>query len=70
MRLVVNGDSNQAAKVEAWLGKQASPARPASVDHFVLCELAWVLYFRNRHTAVANTCNRVAMKPTFNSSPA
>ena len=43
VRLLVNDDTAQAAKVEAWLGKQASPARPAWVDHVVLCELAWVL---------------------------
>ena len=43
VRLLVNDDPAQAAKVEAWLGKQASPARPAWVDHVVLCELAWVL---------------------------
>ncbi len=43
VRLLVNDDSAQAAKVEAWLAKQASPARPAWVDHVVLCELAWVL---------------------------
>jgi predicted nucleic-acid-binding protein len=43
VRLLVNDDSAQASKVEAWLAKQASPARPAWVDHVVLCELAWVL---------------------------
>ena len=43
VRLLVNDDQAQAAKVEAWLNKQASPARPAWVDHAVLCELAWVL---------------------------
>lgn len=43
VRLLVNDDPAQAAKVESWLAKQASPARPAWVDHVVLCELAWVL---------------------------
>ena len=43
VRLLVNDDTAQAAKVETWLAKQASPARPAWVDHVVLCELAWVL---------------------------
>ena len=43
VRLLVNDDERQAAKVEVWLAKQASPARPAWVDHVVLCELAWVL---------------------------
>lgn len=40
VRLLVNDDDAQAAKVEAWLSKQAPPAW---VDHVVLCELAWVL---------------------------
>ena len=43
VRLLVNDDTAQAAKVETWLGKKASPARPAWVDHVVLCELTWVL---------------------------
>jgi predicted nucleic-acid-binding protein len=43
VRLLVNDDQRQAAKVEAWLAKQSSPARPAWVDHVVLCELVWVL---------------------------
>jgi predicted nucleic-acid-binding protein len=43
VRLLVNDDAAQAAKVEAWLAKQATSARPAWVDHIVLCELAWVL---------------------------
>lgn len=43
VRLLVNDDERQAAKVEAWLQVNTSPAQPAWVDHIVLCELAWVL---------------------------
>jgi len=43
VRLLVNDDPTQAAKVESWLAKHTSAARPVWVDHVVLCELAWVL---------------------------
>ena len=43
VRLLTNDDPRQAAKVEAWLKRNATPQAPAWVDHVVLCELAWVL---------------------------
>lgn len=59
VRLLTNDDARQAAKVEAWLQRNASARAPAYVDHIVLCELAWVLersygYAREEvHRAVA-----------------
>ena len=43
VRLLTNDDARQAAKAETWLRDNASARVPASVDHIVLCELAWVL---------------------------
>ena len=59
VRLLTNDDVAQAARVEAWLLANATPQRPAYVDHVVLCELGWVLersyaYSRKHvHEAVA-----------------
>jgi predicted nucleic-acid-binding protein len=59
VRLLVDDDKRQARAAEQWLATFASPARPAYIDHVVLCELAWVLdrsygYAREDvHTALA-----------------
>ncbi len=68
VRLLTNDEPRQAAKVEAWLGKNTGGRSPAYVDHIVLCELAWVLersyaYGRSEvHRAIASLLAAAQLK--------